>query len=234
MVGSEMRRKKPRILCLHGFRISGEILKKMIGKWPDFVLQMFDFDFPDAPFPATGKSDVEGHYDPPYYEWFQVDEVECSNFEECVAYLEDYMIEHGPFDGLLGFSQGGMLSAVIPSLQREGVAFTKVPKIKFVIIISGFQIRELKSGPPKLLVNAYSTPTECPSLHLIGEKDFLKERGFKLLKSFVKPFVIHHSTGHTVPKLDEEGLSTMLKFIQKIQEMFPQDQQIAIGPKAAL
>ncbi|XWS44998.1 hypothetical protein CRYUN_Cryun15aG0098000 [Craigia yunnanensis] len=234
MLGSQMRRRKPRILCLHGFRTSGEILKKMMGKWPDTVLENFDFDFPDAPFPARGKSDIEGLYDPPYYEWYQVNEVECFNFEECIAYIEDYMVKHGPFDGLLGFSQGGMLASVLPSMQREGVAFSKMPKIKFVIIISGFELRELKSGPPKLLVKAYSAPIECPSLHLIGDKDFLKERGFKLLKSFVKPFVIHHSIGHTVPKLDEKGLETMLKFIEKIQEMFSQDLPIALGPKAAL
>ncbi|XP_022751114.1 esterase C25G4.2-like isoform X1 [Durio zibethinus] len=234
MLGSQMRRRKPRILCLHGFRTSGEILKKMMGKWPDAVLEKFDFDFPDAPSPAKGKSDIEGLYDPPYYEWYQVNKVECFNFEECIAYIEDHMIKHGPFDGLLGFSQGGMLASVLPWMQREGVAFTKVPKIKFVVVISGFALRELKSGPPKLLVNAFSAPVECPSLHMIGDKDFLKERGIKLLKSFVKPFVIHHSMGHTVPKLDEKGQKTMLKFIEKIQEMFSIDLQIALGPKAAL
>ncbi|XP_021274091.1 esterase C25G4.2-like [Herrania umbratica] len=234
MLGSQMGRRKPRILCLHGFRTSGEILKKMIGKWPAALLENFDFDFPDAPFPAKGKSDVEGLYDPPYYEWFQVNEVECLNFEECIAYIEDYMVKHGPFDGLLGFSQGGMLAAVLPWMQRKGVAFTKVPKIKFLIIISGFKLRELKHGPPKLLVNAFPAPVECPSLHLIGEKDFLKEVGFTLLKSFVKPFVIHHSMGHTIPKLDEKGQETMLKFIEKIQEMFSQDPWIDLGPKAAL
>ena len=30
---------------------------------------------------------------------------EYTNFDECLAYIEDYMIKHGPFDGLLGFSQ---------------------------------------------------------------------------------------------------------------------------------
>ncbi|XP_022751115.1 esterase GA18864-like isoform X2 [Durio zibethinus] len=170
MLGSQMRRRKPRILCLHGFRTSGEILKKMMGKWPDAVLEKFDFDFPDAPSPAKGKSDIEGLYDPPYYEWYQVNKVECFNFEECIAYIEDHMIKHGPFDGLLGFSQGGMLASVLPWMQREGVAFTKVPKIKFVVVISGFALRELKSGPPKLLVNAFSAPVECPSLHMIGSE----------------------------------------------------------------
>lgn len=64
--------KKPRILCLHGFRTSGQILKNLIQKrWPETVLQKLDLFFQDAPYPAQGKSEVEGFYDPPYYEWFQ-------------------------------------------------------------------------------------------------------------------------------------------------------------------
>ncbi|XVF70896.1 hypothetical protein PTKIN_Ptkin11bG0199000 [Pterospermum kingtungense] len=49
--------------------------------------------------------------------------VEYSNFEECVVYLEDCMIKDGPFDGLLALSQGGMLSAMIPSMQRDVFPF---------------------------------------------------------------------------------------------------------------
>ena len=67
--------RKPRILCLHGFRNSGEILKKLAGRLPQTVLEKLDLVFLDAPFPAEGKSGVEGIYDPPYYEWFQANEV---------------------------------------------------------------------------------------------------------------------------------------------------------------
>ena len=31
--------------------------------------------FLDAPFPATGKSDVEGYFDPPYFEWWAASKV---------------------------------------------------------------------------------------------------------------------------------------------------------------
>ena len=70
---------------------------------------------------------------------------EYSNFEECVAYIEDYMVKNGPFDGLLGFSQvrleyitkfllasfsshfdyildltqGAILAAALPGMQAE-------------------------------------------------------------------------------------------------------------------
>lgn len=67
--------RKPRLLCLHGFRTSGEILKKQVHKWPESVVQKLDLVFLDAPYPAQGKSDVEGIFEPPYYEWFQFNKV---------------------------------------------------------------------------------------------------------------------------------------------------------------
>ncbi|VVA16246.1 PREDICTED: esterase [Prunus dulcis] len=99
--------KKPRFLCLHGFRTSGEIMKKQVGKWPESVLQKLDLVYLDGPFPALGKSDVEGIFDPPYYEWFQFNKEfsEYTNFDKCLEYIEDYIIKQGPFDGLVGFSQ---------------------------------------------------------------------------------------------------------------------------------
>ncbi|XP_038697636.1 esterase OVCA2-like [Tripterygium wilfordii] len=216
--------KKPRILCLHGFRTSGKILENLIRRrWSETALEKLDLDFLDGPFPAQGKSDVEGIFDPPYYEWYQSyqDYKEYKNFEECIAYIEDYMTKHGPFDGLLGFSQGALISAAMPGMQAQGVALRRVPKIKFLIIISGAKFKGLQFGQPKLAANAFSSPIECPSLHFIGETDFLKQEGTALLESFVDPVVIYHLRGHTVPKLDEQCLATTLSFIEMIQRMFP-------------
>ncbi|PSS21488.1 Esterase [Actinidia chinensis var. chinensis] len=214
-------REKPRVLCLHGYRTSGQILQKQIERWPEAVLGKLDLVFLDGPCPARGKSDVEGFYDPPYFEWYYCNEdfTEYYNFEECLAYLEDYMIKHGPFDGLLGFSQGAILSAVLPGMQMEGVALTKVPLIKFLIIVSGTKFGGYKFGLPKLAANAFASPVKLPSLHFIGERDFLKEQGIALLESFEDPTVIYHNRGHTVPRLDEKGLETMLGFIEKIEKM---------------
>ncbi|OMO73028.1 Serine hydrolase FSH [Corchorus olitorius] len=225
-MGSQIQRK-PRILCLHGFRTSGEILKKLVHRWPETVLEKLDLVFLDAPYPALGKSDVEGIYDPPYYEWFQANQdfTEYTNFEECLAYIEDYMIKNGPFDGFLGFSQGAVLAAALPGMQRDGLALTKVPKIKFVILISGGKFGGLKFGHTKLTSTAFSSPVECPSLHIIGEMDFLKPASTELLDSFVDPFVINHPRAHTVPKLDEKSMEVMLAFIERIQKTIPTDDE---------
>ncbi|KAK9284533.1 hypothetical protein L1049_023708 [Liquidambar formosana] len=213
--------KKPRILCLHGFRTSAKIMEQQVGKWPESVLGKLDLVFLDAPFPAEGKSNVEGIFDPPYFEWFQSNQdfSEYRNFEECLAYLEDFMIKHGPFDGLLSFSQGAILSAALPGIQLDGAALMKVPKIKFVIIIAGAKFGGNKFGLPKLAANAFSSPIQTPSLHFIGEMDFMKEEGTALLASFVDPVVMQHPKGHTVPRLDEKAVETLLDFIEKIQKM---------------
>ncbi|KAE9450029.1 hypothetical protein C3L33_18070, partial [Rhododendron williamsianum] len=144
--------KKPRFLCLHGFRTSAEILRKqLLRRWPETVLGKLDLDFQE------------------YY-----------NFEECLAHIEDYMIKHGPFDGLMGFSQGAIISAALPGMQLDGVALTKVPKIKYVIILSGGKFGGSMFGSPKLAVNAFSSPVKCSSLHIIDEK------GLKTMLSFIE------------------------------------------------
>ncbi|KAK3030167.1 hypothetical protein RJ639_039644 [Escallonia herrerae] len=235
--------RKPKFLCLHGFRTSGEIFKKQLGKWPESVPEKIELVFVDAPFPAQGESDVEGILDPPYYEWFQFNKefTEYTNFNESLAYIEDCMIKYGPFDGLLGFSQGAILSAALPGLQKKGVALMNVPRIRFLIIIGGATLKE-----PSLAEKAYLPQIECPSIHFIGETDyFLKDYGTELLKAFIDPVVIHHPKGHIVPRIgkffllrlclfhivsmtftpprtvlsDEKSLPIMLSFLDKIQIM---------------
>ncbi|KAF7129763.1 hypothetical protein RHSIM_Rhsim10G0171100 [Rhododendron simsii] len=214
----------PRVLCLHGFRTSGKIFEKQTKVWPEFVREKMDLVFIDAPFPAEGGLEelgAEELFDPPLYEWFQAnkDFSEYRNFNECIAFVEDCMTRIGPFDGLMGFSQGAFLSAALPGMQAEGVALTNVPKIKFVMLIAGAKFGGSNMSSPKLAQNAFSSPIECLSLHFLGEKDFALTTGIELLDSFVDPIVINHPQGHVVPKLDEKGSVTMIKFIEKVQEI---------------
>ncbi|XP_010025403.2 esterase AGAP003155 [Eucalyptus grandis] len=211
--------EKPRILCLHGFRMSAKILETQIHKWPESVLEKLDLVYLNAPYPSMGKSGVEGIFDPPYFEWFQANQdfTEFENFEECIDFIEDFMVKNGPFDGLLGFSQGAVLAAALPGMQAEGLVLTKVPKIKFLILISGAKLGGSKYGAPPLAANAFSPPVKCPSLHLIGENDFQKPDSIALLDSFVDPIVVHHLRGHTIPMLDDQSLEVVNNFIEKIR-----------------
>ncbi|KAI3806702.1 hypothetical protein L1987_22616 [Smallanthus sonchifolius] len=227
IIGSEgsdtIIKRKPRILCLHGFRTSGDIFRTQMKKWPESVLEKLDLFFPDAPFLCNGKSGVEGIFDLPYFEWFQFNKEykDYENFDVCVEYIEECMIKHAPIDGLLEFSQGAILSAALPGLQAKGIVLTRVPKIGFLAIISGAKLKN-----KALAEKAYSLPIRCPSLHFLGDKDFLKPYGIELLKSAENPLVIHHLKGHTIPRLDDEGLETMLKFIDRIQKIVSNNEDV--------
>ncbi|KMZ63695.1 Serine hydrolase family protein [Zostera marina] len=218
--------KKPRFLCLHGFRTSGEIMKtQLMAKWPESVTSRLDLVFPDAPFPCGGKSEVEGIFPPPYFEWYQYNKefTEYKNLDVCYEFIQDLVIKHGPIDGLLGFSQGGILSASLPGLQAKGHALTKVPKVKYVVIMSGAKFRG------DMAEKAYSEKNTCPSLHFVGEMDFLKKQSESLVESYVNPLVIYHPKGHTVPRLsDEKSLDVVDTFLNTIEDV----ERVTVPPVA--
>ncbi|CAO2831501.1 unnamed protein product [Amaranthus hypochondriacus] len=206
-------RKKMKILCLHGFRTSGSFLKKQINKWDPSIFGNFDLDFPDGLFPAGGKSDIEGFFPPPYYEWFQFnkDFTEYTNLEECISYLCKYITTKGPFDGLLGFSQGATLSALLLGYQSQGKVLMDHPPLKFLISISGSKFRI-----PSICDVAYKELIKAKSVHFIGEKDWLKLPSEELAKAFHNPLIIRHSQGHTVPRLDEAAIEQLVNWTREL------------------
>ena len=127
---SDSSPKRRRILCFHSFRLSGEILAKQIGMFSNVgqVLEDADLVYIDgahrvspekeARMPEMLKSMFEG----PYFEWWDANPVEqgvsYDGLDSTIEYIQQFIAEHGPFDGFLGFSQGGdsasccMLSAV--------------------------------------------------------------------------------------------------------------------------
>ncbi|GAY33421.1 hypothetical protein CUMW_007150 [Citrus unshiu] len=191
---------KLKLLCLHGFRTSGKFLQKQISKWDPSIFAHFDMEFPDGIFPAGGKSDIEGIFPPPYFEWFQFNKefTEYTNLEECVSYLTEYITSNGPFDGLLGFSQGATLSALLLGYQAQGKVLKEHPPMKLFVSISGSKFRD-----PSICEVAYKDTFNVKSAHFIGAKDWLKLPSEELATAFHNPLIIRHPQGHTVPRLDE-------------------------------
>ncbi|MCO5587539.1 hypothetical protein L7F22_041489 [Adiantum nelumboides] len=208
--------KPLRVLCLHGFRTSAAFLQQQLfNKWDKSLLQnLLDMNFLDAPFPCKGKSDIEGIFPPPFYEWFQYNIIftEFTGLEECIQYIANYMYEHGPFDGLLGFSQGAVLCAALAGLQQKGLALSKHPPLRFVLIISGAMFKNIK-----VKEDCYSDIIRCPSVHFIGSKDWLKPKNEELRQVFKEPVILRHGAKHTVPRLDKEGIAVLRNFLTRVQ-----------------
>ncbi|KAI5063874.1 hypothetical protein GOP47_0020544 [Adiantum capillus-veneris] len=222
-LASPSQSQKLRVLCLHGFRTSGIIMETQMRKLDRTALDLLDMTFLDAPYPAEGKSDVEGIFPPPYYEWFQFTKTDTGaifrHLKECIQFISDFMEKHGPFDGIVGFSQGAFLSAALAGMQEQGLALTSVPQLRFVIVISGGVL----DGEHEWR-DCYSEPIKCPSLHFIGTRDFLQPRNEELLLKFANPIVIRHEARHTVPRLDEKAVLPMKTFLERILSVHEEDE----------
>ena len=126
--------EKLRILCLHSFRTSAAILRDQlfIAQWPSSLGDLCEFTFVDSPHLASGEvpPDVASFFEPPYKEWWNAmtDEksgvLEYVGLDESLASIDAFVAEHGPFDGVLGFSQGATLTGM---LAASGLAEGKGP-----------------------------------------------------------------------------------------------------------
>ena len=119
-------------------------------------------------------------------------------------YLHDYVIENGPFDGIIGFSQGAGLGGYIATdLNRIlNLNLEQQPPLKFFISFSGFRLE-----PPQYQA-AYEKmkdkDTRAPaSLHVQGELDVVvsEARVMRLYNSWPedKRTLLRHPGSHFVP-----------------------------------
>ncbi|XP_047949975.1 family of serine hydrolases 2-like isoform X3 [Salvia hispanica] len=171
---------KKKILCLHGFRTSGSFLKMQISKWDPSIFAPFVLDF-------TGQT----------------------NLEACIDYLCNYMETNGPFHGLLGFSQGAALSALLLAYQAHGMILKQHPPIALFVSISGSKFKD-----PAISEVAYKELIKVRSVHFVGERDWQKLPSEKMAAAFDHPLIICHPQGHTVPRIDEETVEKFSSWIR--------------------
>lgn len=195
--------KKARILCLHGWRTSAAIMSFQMGAFQANITKA-TYVFLDAPHPATGDPDpgIGMFYpDRPYYEWFyrsDDNEQGCEGLEVSMKRLNEYIAAEGPFDGLLGFSQGAsMVTRLLKWQETDGLN----RKFKFVILVGGVPPAEFCGN------NGSASPIPCnlssvPSLHIMGESDPFLPQSKKLEALFGgKRTTMVHAEGHNIPSM---------------------------------
>lgn len=148
-----------------------------------------------------------------HYRWWDSSEDGSvyDGVEESLKYLEDLFKKQGPFVGVLGFSQGAAIGALMCALQINAKLEGKQNPFpfKFFINISGFTPRanEFRSLFSK-------APFQIPSLHIFGEKEpeEFRKRINQLIQTFSDPIVLKHNRGHSIPQA-ERDVQTILSFL---------------------
>lgn len=130
--------------------------------------------------------------------------------------LDEYVEDAGPFDGILGFSQGAALAAML--LVRHGAA--KPPVLFAVFICGGQPYNEdiLKKG-----VCEFIDPTSdeqiihVPTANILGGKDKdldHTERLLRLCQSWGR-FSYDHGAGHEIPRTPKGVTEEMARVIEQ-------------------
>ncbi|XP_034949593.1 esterase OVCA2 [Chelonus insularis] len=194
--------EKLRVLALHGYYQSNTIFSGKLGSLRKSFKQKVDFIFAQAPHvvPPHQFDNEENEVDGRGW-WFNTEDhifkaTVPSNlsvcFEESVKVIEKIFEEQGPFDGILGFSQGASFVSILCSMQQKKISPIK---FNFAIMISGFKSL---CAPHAVF---YDEQINLPSLHVYGESDKIIpiEMATDLANLFINKKVVIHEGGHFVP-----------------------------------
>lgn len=191
-----------RLLALHGYRQSERRFRQRTGALRKDLRGRAELVAFDAPHlvPGGEEDGADDGDDPPRGWWFsrpgafEAREAaeEPAGLDEALAAVAEALAERGPFDGLLGFSQGAALAAMVCALRARGDP--RFP-VAFAILVAGFASRAPAHG------HFYREPIALPTLHVVGEADAViaAPLSLELAQSFVEPVVVTHPGGHFVP-----------------------------------
>uniref|UniRef100_UPI003AACDEEC esterase OVCA2 isoform X4 n=1 Tax=Centroberyx gerrardi TaxID=166262 RepID=UPI003AACDEEC len=220
-----------RILCIHGYRQNGSsfrektgALRKLLKKQVELVYMIAPHCVPQA---CSGESSsTPQHRSAPGGDedsrgwWFsdvqarafsaQQQCEESLGLDESVTAVREAVKDLGPFDGILGFSQGAALVAMLCSLQEQNLE----PEFsfRFAVLVAGF--RSACEEHQKF----YSAPLLIPSLHVFGLEDRVipDKMSRELLPTFQDAQVLTHPGGHFVPAASAHR-QTYQDFLKRFQ-----------------
>jgi hypothetical protein len=162
------------------------------------------FDFYEGSIPTEAGPGVSGMFDGPYYSFFtwppsSNEDDEQSILEACED-LEDFLVATGPYDGILGFSHGStLLAEFLCNYARRNPGIE--PLCRCAIFLNAIPpFRMGSDGKPVIDYGLLGHFPPIPSLHVIGQKDFVLEYS-KILYSSRTPdlaTLVTHEKGHEV------------------------------------
>ncbi|QUQ63692.1 hypothetical protein [Kutzneria sp. CA-103260] len=180
-----MSEKALRVLCLHGYHGNSRILAGQLQPLRDGLSTPVDFVAVDAPSLAAGDfgwwhGDIPGYRD------------EFQGWARTRDWLVELFSREGPFDGVLGFSQGAALTGLLPGLSAAELSIG----LRFAIMAGGFR----SEAPEHRELFAQREAYRIPSFHIIGDTDTVVHPNDSrhLATAFTSPVVVSHPGGHVI------------------------------------
>ena len=189
-----MAEGKLRVLCLHAKEQSATLFEKKIQGLVKKAKHLASFTFIDAPLQSQDH--------PHLREWYR----QTGNPTDALPHLEEEFNAHGPFDGVLGFSQGARLAAEL------AVRPNMFPNLRFAIIASAPYKDEDETIPEQACVPSLHILSCCDTAVPCSESDCLSVEYFACnLERY------EHDKGHSFP-CRAADLEVYVDFISRVAE----------------
>ena len=197
-----------RVLCLHGYAMNRDWFHEWLSPIQQALIGSAELIIPQAGIVAP-EAEVRAMVDmfqvampedkigsgknwcwyratadkPPVYQFF----------DETLNSLAQFYKSDGPFDGVLGWSQGAVVAAILAALQAQDTKYNF--GLKWMVLCGGFLPGDEKVK--KLFVE----PLPYPSLHVVGQKEseVMMRRCQRLHAAFQHAEWLDTPAGHVMP-----------------------------------
>ncbi|KAF4443748.1 DUF341 domain-containing protein [Fusarium austroafricanum] len=209
-----------RILCLHGMGTNSKVLEMQTSALRHQLghSQSHKYEYVDGAEPNKPAPGLEAFIHPEesfaYYNPKSAESVLAA-----IDDLSEYIAEEGPFDGVLGFSQGASLAAMIIARARHS---NPAPFQFAIFFCAGLPYCEkaLSLGKLKMLrVEDTKGPViHVPTANIFGKKD-PDVSAAKALADLCQPWgrvVLDHGAGHEIPRVPVDIVDDMARAVEKV------------------
>ncbi|KAJ2963344.1 hypothetical protein NQZ79_g1624 [Umbelopsis isabellina] len=197
---------KLRILCLHGWMQNAEVMSRNMAAMTQRFNDSIEFDIPTGPVELPTALKPGRPTNTPLAAWMvpQMDDdgnlVDLDGFADTVQFLVEYIQKNGPFDGVLGFSQGAGLAVLLLLVlsqddwrNRYNIP-SDVPQFRLAVILSGFRFQT-----PKFAEFYTRGKLDVPTMHVYSAQDAIisVDRSLDLIDStFTDAVKCTHDLGY--------------------------------------
>ncbi|GIK06342.1 hypothetical protein Aspvir_001990 [Aspergillus viridinutans] len=121
-----------KILCLHGMGTSSDIFEFQTQSLRSLLPAHFEFLFVDGDYMCQPADGVASIFPPPFLCYYP--EPDKDAVERALSTLRNVVEEEGPFDGVIGYSQGASLAASY-MLDCQSTHPLKPPPFQFAMLV---------------------------------------------------------------------------------------------------
>jgi len=177
------------------------------------ALVSVELTFVDALIECSGDAAIAKFYRGPFFRHW---DGTLESVRQCHAYIVDVVNEEGPFDGVVGFSQGAAAAATA-LLYSQSLDPRAPPLFNFAVFFSSTRALDASStGDSTADLPAAKSVLlpPIPTVHVVGQKDAVRTQSMELYELANEQYsrLITHEGGHWIPK---DAL-----FARKMQDAF--------------